>query len=1267
MRRRLLAVLSALVLSVSVMVVGGGIAGSPVGAANTATEALFDGDEDAATPSVRQFAGANRFLTSVALAKQYADSGVSVDTVIVASGEAAADAAAAAGLAGVRSAPVLLTAPDRLTSAVEKFIDEEFITKVYIIGGTAQVSQAVEDDLNAIETVNTVTRLAGLNRYETSVEIATEMEAPDTYCDTDRTTVLLINTDKSFADVIAAGPLAYAQEVPILLTRSNSLPDVVANYLSSQNIEQVIVIGGTAAVPSGVVAELGNAGVTNVTRVSGANRFATAVALRNAIDECPTVSLSPNTVALVNATSAADGVASAPLLGEGLVSDDGVTPLLFVTTNTVPTDTLNYLATYPITADGIYVDLAITAIGGTAAVSDEVVQAAIAAAITSAPLTAIIEAKVGTSVVTVTFSAPVNDESNKALAAFATSVLNKKNYDAGGPLFADDTVAYNVTGRRLTITLDDQTLAAGDVISLKGGAISGAISTVDKIADNRRVQGVDFTVAEPVIDNTNPRLQIIATEGAHEFAVQIDEPNDKPGERILPSEITWKGAALPATAQAYYQQQAAGVSRITPEVTVVCLNGVQNEEYVWRHPGINTDKKNLVNQFVDTCLTAPATGTALTLTAGDTISVATGAVVDVNDNANRLTNTRVASNNEHPSLVAATVSTPVPTPTAAGSSVSASATWTLSNPVQGTLINTDGPLHTTQERARNGIHSPSRFDVYLKPGRSDILRDIIHEGDFCARESTNSAGVTSYSYVGYADGFGVESNIVTSAEKKAPSFEVVSSRISASYDTYRNNFMYSEYVVTENNGDALPGARAQTVFIGFEYFNCANYLRAGYTSGAPGFRLNVVTKRNIVGPETVANTKKAVEAAAGAPVYPISSYPSLGQVSELTTTLSDTQINRNYLGNVDAKNAGTAQEGTSPWEGTGGAAANFNIVAHVPDTNISIIAKADGDASGASGNEWFISWFDQGTNADVDTRPDVTIKVLSDRKTAEILFDDGATVLDVLEAARDHAEFSRFFTISAATESALARNGAALSAIADTRAGQAMRTQLSGGRSQVTLTLRYNDVINSFDTNTFATVNSRNSGLFSRVRDWSHSSRLSIRDLPQGSRNAQATSNEGRSPFDYDSSDAADLSKIEPAGTSYPFFAREESLLLCPYDDSLSGVAFRVQTRPNHIELNRNINGYANNSTSGALPNVTSTEDCRTDDRYINMTRSIVYTISATNLASLPQAGDRITLPNGIATSYRYDSAGTQATTNDDGSTTLFGATRPVVRTLRRG
>ncbi len=532
MFHRFLVGLVVLALAASVLAI------PPAGAANTAVESLSDHDNNADTAQIRQFGGSNRYATSLALARAFTTGGGSagfVESVIVASGESLVDAAAAAGLAASESAPVLLVPPGRLSRSVENFIVDEFISEVFIVGGTAAVSQDVEDALAALAPVRTVTRLAGADRYATAVAVANEIRSPGVYCETDLTTALLVNVDSSFADVIAVGPLAYALELPILLTQANALPAAVADYLSAAEIERVVVVGGTAAVSESVVAGINSAGIADVVRIGGVNRYETALEIRRALSECDTIALSPATIALVNGSAAADGVAAGPLLGVGL-ANDGITPVLLVNSDGLPgeglpgeglpgdglpSETRNYLRSLPTrNADASFVDVSFTAIGGTAVVPDSVVQAAIAAATTSSPITAIITANTGEKKVTVTFSAPVSVASRGA-DGFATSALNPAHYRVSdGVLFPDDTLVASNGNRTITIGLSGNVgLVENAPISVADGKIKGLGS------DNRRVVGTQATARLLAPDNLRPRIDIFAPQGSHAIRLEIKEPN----------------------------------------------------------------------------------------------------------------------------------------------------------------------------------------------------------------------------------------------------------------------------------------------------------------------------------------------------------------------------------------------------------------------------------------------------------------------------------------------------------------------------------------------------------------------------------------------------------------------------------------------------------------------------------------------------------------------------------------------------------------------
>ena len=422
-RRSLAAILAAMLMA-SVLAV---VAGTPAQAANTANELLERTDNEFylrnfddgllenrqyAPDMAREFAGKNRYNTSVALAERYAREAGSINTVIVASGVSEVDAIAAAGLAGYLNAPVLLTMRDRLPHNVARFIDRHNVANAIVAGGEMAVSDDVMDAIEALGSGTQANRVAGMNRYETAAKMAAELGGPiPTWCNSELKAAILVNgTDAGLADAVVIGPLAYAQSVPLLLTTSEGLHDATADYLAKADVEHVIIVGGESAVPEAIVDELiDDVGVATTRRIAGTNAAHTSVRVAEEMldkNRCGKRLLTDTElVALVNRNSLADGITAGPVMGQGLTftvtppftittgdqitilggqNDRGPVPILLVD-DTLSTEVRDYLAATN-TGRGFGQErthLRLVAVGGSAAVSPQVMTDAVAAANTA--------------------------------------------------------------------------------------------------------------------------------------------------------------------------------------------------------------------------------------------------------------------------------------------------------------------------------------------------------------------------------------------------------------------------------------------------------------------------------------------------------------------------------------------------------------------------------------------------------------------------------------------------------------------------------------------------------------------------------------------------------------------------------------------------------------------------------------------------------------------------------------------------------------------
>lgn len=280
----------------------------------------------AAAASVERIGGADRIDTSLAVAYRKADV-FTGSTVILARSDGFADSIAATPLATHLRAPIVLTQPTFLDPRVRGYLASKKPARVLIVGGPSAVNTQVEKAIRDMGI--TVRRLAGPNRYDTSLAIARELPAGDE---------VFVATGQAFPDALAAGPAAGTN--PVVLSGEGTLTPAVAAYLRTSGRE-VIAAGGPA------VTALAAAGVP-AKPVSGRNRFETAVKLAEGW-------FPDHTTAVVSS-----GLTYADALAGGALAGNQRGPLLLTLPGDVASETTTHLArTTP----------SLTVLGGTSAVS----------------------------------------------------------------------------------------------------------------------------------------------------------------------------------------------------------------------------------------------------------------------------------------------------------------------------------------------------------------------------------------------------------------------------------------------------------------------------------------------------------------------------------------------------------------------------------------------------------------------------------------------------------------------------------------------------------------------------------------------------------------------------------------------------------------------------------------------------------------------------------------------------------------------------------
>jgi len=214
-------------------------------------------------PGTDRIAGADRYKTAVAISQL--GWGTS-DYAVLARGDDFADALCAGPLAFQYDGPILLTPPQKLNMDTLNELKRLGVKHVFIVGGSGAISQDVEDALQA-EGIETIERISGADRYETSVKIAEKIK--DTNGDSNS---VVLATGSDFPDALSVSGIAANLGMPILLSDQDSLPSSVSNYLqaNADTITTTYIVGGT-----GVISESVTDRVPNPTRLAGADRYET--------------------------------------------------------------------------------------------------------------------------------------------------------------------------------------------------------------------------------------------------------------------------------------------------------------------------------------------------------------------------------------------------------------------------------------------------------------------------------------------------------------------------------------------------------------------------------------------------------------------------------------------------------------------------------------------------------------------------------------------------------------------------------------------------------------------------------------------------------------------------------------------------------------------------------------------------------------------------------------------------------------------------------
>lgn len=217
--------------------------------------------------TVKKLKGVDRFETAVKISQS---GWTKSDTVVIVNGEdkSMVDGLTATPLASVKNSPILLSSNEKLPQKTVEELKRLNPSKVIVIGGNNSMPNSVVEAIKAVNSKISVQRISGDTRYQTSINIAKEIDK------TNNVSKLYIGAGNGEADSLSIASLAGKEKTPIVLTQKDGVDNEAEQFIKSNKVSNIYFIGGIEKISNKAIEQVGkivNKDISN-NRVAGQTR-----------------------------------------------------------------------------------------------------------------------------------------------------------------------------------------------------------------------------------------------------------------------------------------------------------------------------------------------------------------------------------------------------------------------------------------------------------------------------------------------------------------------------------------------------------------------------------------------------------------------------------------------------------------------------------------------------------------------------------------------------------------------------------------------------------------------------------------------------------------------------------------------------------------------------------------------------------------------------------------------------------------------------------
>ncbi|MCH4198711.1 MAG: cell wall-binding repeat-containing protein [Clostridium tyrobutyricum] len=190
--------------------------------------------------NIKRLGGTDRFDTNNIIVNQM--SVKNGTPVVIVNGFNFPDALSISGIAASKGYPIFMSNANNIPQSIVDKISSINPSKVYMIGGTAVLSDNVKNklksSLSGIEDSDII-RINGKDRYDTSLQAAKYFKLDSKYA--------ILSNGRNFPDALSGSALAAKLNAPIILTDGKNISNQ-KNYIDSSDYSNVVILGGQGSV-----------------------------------------------------------------------------------------------------------------------------------------------------------------------------------------------------------------------------------------------------------------------------------------------------------------------------------------------------------------------------------------------------------------------------------------------------------------------------------------------------------------------------------------------------------------------------------------------------------------------------------------------------------------------------------------------------------------------------------------------------------------------------------------------------------------------------------------------------------------------------------------------------------------------------------------------------------------------------------------------------------------------------------------------------------